>query len=436
MLRKRYRFVFAAIGTVITCSLCSGLAIGTSSPKQTVLACGQLIDGKHETPIRNVLITVQGEHIESVSPETEIPAGVDGIDLRSSTCLPGLIDAHVHPLIATDDYQIDHLRHSSGYKALRALKVLQEMLEAGWTSVRIAGDADVYYAHLDAKKAIEDGMFVGPRVTGAGHYLSITGGGGDINFFGPEHAVLADGLVVDGVAEIRKAVRKEVKYGSDWIKVLASGAFMSAGDDPTRAHFSPEELKTLVDEANRLGAPVMAHAHSSAGIKQAVLAGARSIEHGTFVDEEGLQMMKEHGVYLVPTLTVDEYNLEEQGDSEALKKAIELYKQFRSEHHKRVKRAIELGVMVAVGSDYVGGPVTFGMREFRLLANLGMTAMEAIQAGTSVNARLLGWDDRVGSIEPGKLADIIAVPSDPLADLTQLQKVSFVMLGGKVIRSE
>ncbi len=181
------------------------------------------------------------------------------IDRSQDTCLPGLIDAHAHVLIKTDDYQVDHLRRSSAYKALRGLNVVQEMLRSGWTTVRILGDADVAYAHLDVRTAIQEGLFTGPRITGAGHYFSITGGGGDLNFLGPEHAVVADGLVVDGVDAVRKAVREEIKHGSDWIKVLASGAMMSAGNDPNKAHFSPEELRAIVDEASRLGVPVAAH---------------------------------------------------------------------------------------------------------------------------------------------------------------------------------
>ena len=355
------------------------------------------------------------------------------IDLGSSTCLPGLIDAHAHPLIKTDDYQVDHLRRSSGYKALRGLKVVREMLNAGWTSVRIPGDADIYYAHLDVKKAIDEGLFVGPRITAAGHYLTITGGGGDINFVSPEHAVMADGLVVDGVDAMRAAVRREVKYGSEWIKVLASGAMMSVGDDPRRVHYSPEELEALVEEADRLGVPVAAHAHSAEAIKQAVRAGVRSIEHGTFVDDEGIDLMKKHDVFLIPTLYIGEYYLQEEPESDAQKKFIDLTRKYREDNHRRMGAAIRAGVRIGVGTDYVGFPVSYGAREFAMLVEVGMTPMQAIQAGTRTNAELLGWEDRVGTVEPGKLADLIAVPGDPLADISELERVSFVLLGGKVI---
>jgi imidazolonepropionase-like amidohydrolase len=395
-----------------------------------------LIDGVSDSARGPTAIRVEGNRIAAVGSFGDVRTDDAAVvDLSDRTCLPGLIDAHAHLLIATDDYQVDHLRRSSAYKALRGLSVARQMLHWGWTSVRVVGDADVYYAHLDVRTAIEEGLFVGPRLTGAGHYLSITGGGGDLNFVGPEHQVVADGLVVDGVDAVRRAVREEVKHGSDWIKVLASGAMMSTGNDPRVAHFSPEELRAIVDEATRLGVPVAAHAHSTEGIKQAVLAGVRSIEHGTFLDDEGIRLMAERGVFLVPTLYVGEYYLEEQPDSEAQAEMNALTRQYRDRHLEAVGRAVRAGVRVGVGTDYVGFPVKQGVRELQLLVEAGMTPMRAIQAGTSLNSELLGWEERLGSIEAGKLADVIAVPGDPLRDLSELEKVTFVMLDGNVIRN-
>jgi len=415
-----------------------------------VLRCGTLIDGNGGEPVKNAVVVIEGETIVSVEQDHELEGGhpragsartstapdARVVDLTSHTCMPGLIDAHAHVLIATDDYQIDHLRRSSGYKALRALRVLKDMLDAGWTSVRIAGDADVYYAHLDARTAIEEGLFVGPRVTGAGHYISMTGGGGDLNFFAPEHDVVSDGLVVDGVEAIRRAVRNEVKYGSDWIKVLASGAMMSAGDDPMRVHFSPEEMRALVEEADRLGVPVMAHAHATEAIKQAIRAGVRSIEHGSFLDEEGIQLLLEHDVFLVPTMYVGDYYLDEHPDSEAQREFIELSRRSRADNHRRMAAALRAGVKIGVGTDYVGFPIPYAVRELATLVEVGMTPMEAIVAATRTNAELLGQSDRLGTVEPGKLADLIAVPGDPLTDMSTLESVSLVMLGGEVIRDD
>ena len=396
-----------------------------------VLHCGTLIDGVARTARSDVAITIDGDRIVSVGAFAAGAGTV--IDRSQDTCMPGLIDAHAHILIKTDDYQVDHLRRSSAYKALRGLAVVQEMLRSGWTTIRILGDADIHYAHLDVRTAINEGLFVGPRITGAGHYLSITGGGGDLNFISPEQDVVGDGLVVDGAEAIRHAVREEVKYGSDWIKVLASGAMMSAGNDPKRAHFSPEELRAMVEEATRLGVPVAAHAHSAEAVRAAVLAGVRSIEHGTFVDDEGIRLMVQHGVFLVPTLYVGDYYLNEQPGSAAQAKMNELTRRYRAQHMQAIGKALREGVKVGVGTDYVGFPVKYGVRELQLLVEAGMTPMQAIQAATRVNAELLQWQDRVGSVEAGKLADIIAVPGDPLRDLSLLEKVSMVMLGGKLI---
>jgi imidazolonepropionase-like amidohydrolase len=410
-------------------------AAGPGAADTALIRCGALIDGVSDSTREDIAIRVEGSLIAAVGPFDDVGAdGATVVDLSDRTCLPGLIDAHAHLLIETDDYQVDHLRRSSAYKALRGLSVAQQMLHRGWTSVRVVGDADVHYAHLDVRTAIEEGLFVGPRLTGAGHYLSITGGGGDLNFLGPEHRVVADGLVVDGVEAVRRAVREEIKHGSDWIKVLASGAMMSTGNDPRVAHFSPEELRAIVAEATRLGVPVAAHAHSTEGIKQAVLAGVRSIEHGTFLDDEGIRLMAERGVYLVPTLYVGEYYLEERPDSEAQAEMNALTRQYRDQHLEAVGKAVRAGVRVVVGTDYVGFPVSQGVRELQLLVEAGMTPMETLQAGTRVNAELLGWEDRVGTIEAGKLADVIAVPGDPLRDLSVLEKVTFVMLDGNVIR--
>jgi imidazolonepropionase-like amidohydrolase len=413
------------------------LLLGAPAAAQsTAIRCGRLIDGRADAARGELTIVVEGERIAAIGEfDRVLPPGATVLDLRPATCLPGLIDAHAHPLIAAGDYQVDHLRRSSAYKALRGLSVVQEMLREGWTTVRVLGDADVHYAHLDVRTAIQEGLFPGPRITGAGHYLSITGGGGDINFLGPEHRVVPDGRIVNGVDEARRAVREEVKHGSDWIKVLASGAMMSAGDDPRRAHFSPEELRALVEEATRLGVPVAAHAHSTEGIRQAVLAGARTIEHATFLDEETIALVASRGVYLVPTLYVAEQALTRPARTEKERELQEMRRRLRAERYRTLGAAIRAGVRVGVGTDYVGFPVREGAREFALLVEAGMTPMQAIQAGTRVNAELLGWADRVGTLEVGKLADIVAVAGDPLADLSELERVSFVMLGGALIRS-
>ncbi len=411
-----------------------GATLNLAGQEKTALLCGRLITGLDEAPLRNQVILVEGENIVAVTGRGNLPEGYRIIDLSDYTVLPGLIDAHVHPLIYGDDYQTNHLKGSSAFNALRGLKTVQDWLQEGWTTLRVAGDADVHYAHLEIRDAINNGLFVGPRIFGAGHYLSVSGGGGDINYLSPEQKVIPDGLVVNGPDEVRKAIREEIKYGSDWIKLLVTGAFMSSGDNPQSVHFSDAELAAALDEAGLRGIPVMAHAHSTEGIKKAIRAGARSIEHGSFLDEECIDLFLEHGTYLIPTLAVGEYFVEEASQSQALSKAYELHRKYDASIKEMLAKAIARGVRVGVGSDNVGFPPNFAAREFGYLTELGMTPMQAIQAGTRVNAELLGQEAHIGTLKPGNYADIIATQGNPLEDISELTNVRFVMKGGQVVK--
>lgn len=412
------------------------LAAPAAAAQQPIaLIADRLIDGRASEARTDVVVLIEGERIAAVGGREVIPAEARLVDLSGTTLMPGMINNHEHPLMYGDDYQNAHLQGSSAYKALMGLAAVQRYLLAGWTGVRVMGDADVFYANQDIRRAIEGGFFIGPRMAGAGHYISITGGGGDINFLSPEQPVIADGLVVDGPEEIRKAIRQEVKYGSDWIKLLVTGAYQSVGDDPRNVAFSPEELQAAVEEANRLGVPVAAHAHAADGIKQAVRAGVRSIEHGTFLDDEAIALMVEHGTFLVPTIYIGDYY---DGTDLLLAqdKNDDYIQNDRPMFLAALGRAHAAGVRVAVGID-LGGisvPAEVFAREFAVLMEAGLTPMEAIQAGTRVGAEVLGWEDRLGTIEAGKLADIIAVPGNPLDDMSALERVSFVMLGGRVVK--
>ena len=416
----------------ITALLATGQAVG----EPIALVADRVIDGVGDKARTNTVVVVDGERIIAIGDRSAIPAGARVIELLGQTLMPGFINCHEHPLMYGDDYQNAHLQASSAYKALMGLAALQRMLLAGWTSVRVMGDADVYYANQDIRKTIDAGVFVAPRLTGAGHYLSITGGGGDVNYISPEQSVIADGLVVDGPEEVRKAVREEIKFGSDWIKLLVTGAYQSVGDDPRNVAFSPEELEAAVSEANRHNVPVAAHAHAAEGIKQAVAAGVRSIEHGTFIDDEGIQMMASKGTFLVPTIYVGDYYTE--GDKlRAQDKQDEYAANQRPKFLAAVGRAHKQGVKVAVGVDlggYMTDPVVF-VREMAVFVEAGMTPMEAIQAGTRVGAELLRWDDRLGTVQAGKLADLIAVNGNPLEDMKTLERVEFVMIGGRVVKA-
>lgn len=407
----------------------------SNAQDKTAIICGKLITAEDNKVYSNTVIVIEEDEIVEIGTKDIIKSDYKIIDLSEYTVLPGLIDAHVHPLIYGDDYQGNHLKGSSAFNALNGLKTVQNWLSEGWTSIRIAGDADTQYAHFEIRDAINNGLFEGPRIFGAGHYLSVTGGGGDINFMSPEQSIIADGLVVDGKAEIQKAIREEIKNGSDWIKILVTGAFMSEGDNPQNVHFSDDEIITAVEEAKRRDVPVMAHAHATEGINKAIKFGVRSIEHGTFLNDESIDLFLEHDVFLIPTVYVGEYGLEAYKNSKAQSKNYELTKKYRDSYWEMYKKAIQRGVKIGVGSDNVGFPPNFAAKEFRVLVELGMSPLQAILAGTKVNAELLMMDDKIGSIKVGKMADIIATKENPLDDISELTRVKFVMKGGEIIKA-
>ena len=405
-----------------------------SSDENYAVVSNHLIDGKSDQIRHNLAIIITNNKISKVVDRNLVPKDIRLIDLGNSTLMPGLINAHEHPLLHENDYQTAHLKSSSAYKALIGLKTHQGLLASGWTTIRVMGDGDVFYANQDIKKAIENKIFIGPRITGAAHYISITGGGGDINYMSPEQTLLPDGLIADGPQEIIKAIRKEIKYGSDWIKIMVTGAFMSVGDNPENVSFSPEELKAAVNEAKRHGIPVAAHAHATEGINQAIRAGVRSIEHGTYLDEESISLMVKYDTFYVPTIYVGDYYAN-SGKLLAQEKNDDYYLSYRSEWLSMIEKAYLAGVHITVGSDLCGYGIepSLCVREFATLVEAGMTPMDAIKAGTIVGAELVGWDDELGSIESGKLADIIAVKDNPLEDMSVLENPILVIKDGEII---
>ena len=403
--------------------------------QKTALIAKSLIDGTGKV-ISNPVVIIDSNKILFVTTKDNIPKDAKIIDLGNYTLLPGLIDMHVHPNLTAGDYQVDFLKGSSAAKALMGLKNVQDLLSAGWTTLRVAGDGDVGYANMEIRNAINKGLFAGPHIYGAAHYISATGGGGDINFFSYEQKVIPDGLIVDGPEEMRKAVRTEIKYGSDWVKLLVTGAMMTTGDNPNNVHFNIEEIKAAVEEAARRDVSVMAHAHAADGIKLAVKAGVRTIEHGSFIDEEGMDLMIQHGTYLIPTMMVHVYFEQPTNDNIVLTKAMEIAKRTHQQVYQNIKLAFKKGVKFGMGTDDFGWPAEYSAKEFEEYLKIGMTPMQAILCATKVNAEILRKEKEIGSVEAGKLADIIAVKGDPLKDISELQRVKFVMIGGKIIKNE
>jgi imidazolonepropionase-like amidohydrolase len=352
------------------------------------------------------------------------------IDLSNSTVLPGLIDCHTHLTFDPSHNGYPALGISTPREALYGAKNAKVTLEAGFTTVRNVGAHG--FADVALRDAIDAGDVPGPRMDTSGPGIGVTGGHFDNSLLAPEFHFSSDSIA-DGVAGVTTKVREEVKYGADVIKISATGGVLSKGDSPEATQFSDEEIRAIVAEAHRLGRKVAAHAHGAAGIKQAVLAGVDSIEHGSFIDDEAIRLMKEKGVYLVPTLYLSDWFLENYQRMRVPEFMVEKARVVMPAARRNIATAFKAGVKVAFGTDAAVYPHGLNAREFAVMVKLGLTPMQSIQAATVNAADLLGWSDRVGSIEAGRFADIIAVNGDPLSDVSTLEHVTFVMKGGQVV---
>lgn len=404
------------------------------------IKAARLIDGTGAGPITNAVVIVTDNNITAVGPASSvtIPANARVVDLGDVTLLPGFIDAHTHLIgrVLGDPAGDSALvRDYESFGAILAVQNARNTLLAGFTSVRNVG-AQGRFDDMALRKAINEGWTPGPRMETAGHALGIRGGHCDENGFRPGlfDPGIEDG-VADGPEQIRAAVRYQIKYGADVIKTCATGGVLSEGDAVGATQYTYEELKAMVDEANKLERKVAAHAHGTEGIKIAVRAGVASIEHGSFLDEEGARMMKDRGTFLVPTLSAGEA-VERAAQSGVLKglraeKALAAAASMR----RAIKLAVSLKVQIALGTDAGVIPHGTNAHEFELMVNWGgMSNMDSIVAGTLNAAKLLGWDKHLGSLTPGKWADIVAVSGDPSKDIAAMRKVVFVMKNGVVFK--
>ncbi len=404
------------------------------------LRAARLIDGTGAAAINNAIVIVTNNKITAVGDanSVHVPAGVKVIDLGDVTLLPGFIDAHTHLIgrvLGDPDGDMAPVRDYESFGAILGVMHARDTLMAGFTSVRNVG-ASGQFDDMALRKAINEGWTIGPRMESAGHAIGITGGHCDENGFRPGLLQLGpiDG-VANGPEEIRAAVRYQIKYGADVIKTCATGGVLSEGDAVGATQYSFEELKALVDEANKLERKVAAHAHGAEGIKLAVRAGVSSIEHGSFLDEDGAQMMVERGTFLVPTLSAAE--AVERAAKTGVLKGLRAEKALAAAAAVRrsIKLAVAHKIRIALGTD--AGVIRHGTnaREFFLMCDWGgLTPMESIIAGTLNGARLLGWDKNLGSLTPGKWADIVAVNGDPLKDIHNMEKVVFVMKNGVIYK--
>jgi imidazolonepropionase-like amidohydrolase len=413
------------------------LASAQAKPEITVLKAARIFDGTSDAVKPSGVVVIQGGKIQAAGSGLAVPAGASVIDLGDSTLLPGFIDAHVHLTGESGDnwYEdtVNGMRQTVAEQAIRSTDHARKTLMAGFTTVRNVGAGD--YIDIGLRNSINAGIVPGPRMLVAAYSLGARGGhcdqtGFPYNFFGSESGI-AQGIA-SGADQFRDAVRMQLKYGADLIKVCATGGVLSLSDAVDTPQLTQAEMDALVDEAHRLGKKTAAHAHGAEGAKVAIRAGIDSIEHGSFLDDEALNMMKARGTYYVPTAMAVEFTGRRPRNypPEIAAKA----KAAAESHSTALKRAIQLGVKIALGTDSAVSPHGLNAQEFGLLVAHGMAPAAALRAGTQLDSVLLGLDKQVGTLEAGKAADVVAVPGNPLTDIHVTEKVSFVMKGGTVYK--
>lgn len=402
--------------------------------RHVVVHAGHVLDVKTGKLLSDQILVIEDGKIVSAGPaaEAKAPADAARIELPNATVLPGLIDAHTH-LTMNPNFGYETLAISIPRETLIGAKNARLTLLAGFTTVRNVGAGG--FSDVALRDAINAGDVPGPRMLVSGPALGITGGHCDNNMLPFEYHKVDDG-VADGVAAVQHKVRENIKYGSDLIKVCATGGVLSLGDNPQHSQYTQEEMKAIVADAHRLGRKVAAHAHGAEGIRWAAEAGVDSIEHGSYIDDAAIAAMKEHGTYLVPTLYLGDWMLENLGQTHMPPPLMAKAREVIPVARKNVARAFAAGVKVALGTDAAVYPHGLNAHEFAVMVKLGLTPLQAIQAGTVNAADLLGWAGKVGSLEPGAWADIVAVDGDPLKDVTTLERVKFVMKGGEMVRND
>ncbi len=418
---------------VVACLLLALAAPAPARAEVLVLKAARLLDGRGGAPLSPAMIRIDGDRITAVGARVPVPPGARVVDLGDATLLPGLIDLHTH---LTDRFGVHWeealLKTTPGQAALWGARNARVTLLAGFTTCRDMGPTWPY-TDVDLRDAIEAGAVPGPRLVVAGNYVSSTGGAGDARQF----SIFVDVPVVknlaDGPEEITKAVRTNFKHGADFIKILATGAVLSVGITPGAQQYSDAEIQAAVTEARRWGRRVAAHAHGADGIKAAIRAGVRTIDHGSYLDDEAISLLKANPeTYYVPTLYLTEVVEDDTISPHIPASEKQRAHQIRDVMYAGFKRALAAGIPIGLGTDSAVIPHGLNAKELATRVRLGESPMAALVAATRVNAEILGWGDRVGTLEAGKWADVIAVPGDPLHDISVMDRVGFVMKGGVI----
>jgi imidazolonepropionase-like amidohydrolase len=405
-----------------------------AAPTRIAVKAARLIDTKAASVIQNPVVLIEGDRVKEVGSGIAVPAGYQVIDLGGVTLLPGLIDCHTHITAQPSDYYEDIFRRSPVDYAVIAHVYAKRTLDAGFTTVRDVGAGE--YLDVALKRAIDKGDIPGPRMIPAGLALSSTGGHGDLTGFSPQVKIEGFSGVADGPDAVRKMVRQNVKYGADVIKVLAGGGVLSEEENVGGPQYTQEELNAIVDEAKMWGRRVAAHAHGAEPIKRAIRAGVTSVEHASLIDDEGLRLAKERGTYLVMDIYNDDYILAEYSRMGYPEKIMAKERMVGRTQRENFRKAVQAGVKLAFGTDAGVYPHGWNGKQFAKEVEWGLTPMQAIQTATVNAADLLGWNDKVGVVAPGRFADLIAVAGDPLKDVSELERVTWVMKGGAVVRGQ